>query len=106
MLQELGVLSGGGEVATAEDAAMVEEVIDDIHAMLDREVYLTWVTSAIPDTVIEPLVLIIAQRLAARFGLPDTRRAELAAAASAAMGELRTQCQAEANDAPVRAVFY
>lgn len=106
VLQELGVLSGGGEVATAEDAEMVETVIDDIHSMLDREIFVTWVTSSIPSSVMEPLVLVIAQRLAARFGLPDTRRAELAQAAIGAMGELRTQVQAEANDAPVRAVFY
>jgi hypothetical protein len=105
VLQELGVLSGT-ETATAEDADLVDTVIADIHDMLDREVYLTWVSSAIPSTVMEPLVLIVAARVAGRFGLPDSRRAELWTLHGAAMGEIRTQVQAEENDAPVRAVYY
>lgn len=105
VLQELGILATG-ETATAEDAALVETTIDDQHAMLDREVFVTWVTSAIPDTVIEPLTVVLAARLAGRYGLPADRRQELLTLAALAMGELRTQVQAETDTAPIPAVYY
>lgn len=105
VLGKLGVLSGT-ETATAEDAALVEQVATNVHAMLDREIFLTWTTAAIPDTVMEPLTYIVAARCADDFGLPDARRAELWTLHGAALGEIRTQVQAEANDAPVRAVYY
>jgi hypothetical protein len=105
VLGKLGVLSGT-ETATAEDAALVEQVATNVHAMLDREVYVTWVLSAIPDTIMEPLTYIVAARCADDFGLPDSRRAELWTLHGAAMGEIRTQVQAEENSAPVRVEFF
>lgn len=105
VLQELGVLAVG-ETATAEDAALVETTIDDQHAMLEREIFLTWTTATIPDTVIEPLTVVLAARLAGRYGLPADRRQELLGLAAIAMGEVRTQVQAETDTAPVPAVYY
>lgn len=105
VLQELGVLAAG-ETASADDAALVDAVVADVHAMLDKEVFVSWATSAIPDTVMEPLVMIVAARCAGRFGLPPDRRQELLALHEVAMGQIRTQVQAEPNDAPVRAEYY
>jgi hypothetical protein len=107
VLRELGVLAGGGETAEADDAAIVEEMIDAQHAMLERQVFVTWTTSAIPDTVYEPLALVVSARLAGSFGLPDARRQELLALAAEGMAELHTQTQArDDSTAPIRAVYY
>lgn len=105
VLQELGVLSPG-ETATADDAVLVEDVIDAVHAMLDREVFVGWTAAAIPDTVVEPLMAVVAARCAGRFGLPDARRQELILLAGQGMSDLYTQTAAEHNDAPIRAQFF
>lgn len=106
VLQELGVLAGA-ETAGSDDAALVEGVIDAQHAMLERQIFLTWTTATIPETVIEPLTAIVAARCAGRFGLPADRRAELIALAAEGMAELQTQTQArDDSTAPIRATYY
>jgi hypothetical protein len=106
VLRELGVLAGA-ETASSDDAAVVEEMIDAQHAMLERQVFVTWTTAAIPDTVYEPLALVLSARLAGTFGLPADRRAELIALAAEGMAELQTQTQArDDSTAPIRAVYY
>lgn len=105
VLQKLGVLAGA-ETAGSDDSTLVEQVIDNVHAMLEREIWLSWTTSAIPDTVFEPLATIAAAMLGGEFGLSDSRRQELLVLADGAMGQIRVQVQAEANDAPIPATFY
>jgi hypothetical protein len=106
VLQELGVLAGA-ETANADDAALVDAVIEDQHAMLDREILVTWSTSAIPDTVMEPLVLLVAARCAGRFGLPADRRQELLLLHDASMSQLRVQTAADTRPgATIPAVYY
>lgn len=106
VLQELGVLAAG-ETATAEDAELVECVIDAQHAMLRKEVFVDWTLDAIPLEVIEPLMSINAARCARRFGLSAERRQELLNLAVIGMSALHTQCQTpEGSSDPIAALYY
>jgi hypothetical protein len=76
VLRELGVLAAG-ETATAEDAQVVEEMIDTQHAML------------------------------AQFGVTGPRLQELLALAVQGMADLHTQTQAQDySSAPITANYF
>lgn len=106
VLRELGVLAAG-ETATAEDAQVVEEMIDAFHAMLEREVFIDWSLDAIPQNIYEPLAAVVAARCAGQFGVAGPRLAELAALASQGMSDLHTQTQArDYSSAPIPATYY
>lgn len=76
VLQHLTVL-GAGETASAEDAVLIDGIIDSENAFLQTHGISTWLTSAIPDHVIEPLKRYIAARAANSFGKGDqTAQAE------------------------------
>jgi hypothetical protein len=104
-LQKLGVLAGS-ETADADDAALVEQAANNLHAMLEKEVWLSWTTSAIPDTIFEPLATVTAALVCGEFGVSDSRRNELLVLADVGMGQIRVQAQAEHGDAPIKVEFY
>lgn len=106
VLRELGVLAAG-ETATAEDAQVVEELIDTQHAMLARELFVDWTTSTIPQNVYEPLAAIVAARGAGQFGVTGPRLQELLALAVQGMADLHTQTQAQDySSAPIPANYF
>jgi hypothetical protein len=63
VLQKLRILAAG-ESATAEDAVLVEGVIDALHAELQEEQLTSWTISAVPDQFSEHYAAIVASRLA------------------------------------------
>lgn len=88
ILVELGVIATG-ETPTVDDANLVTAALDRLHARLLVRGVNNWTADTVPGWAARPYVLIGANDLAASFGLGDPRRAELAAAASAAESELR-----------------
>jgi ATP phosphoribosyltransferase len=106
VLRELGVLAAG-ETAAAEDAEVIEEMIDTQHAMLARELFVDWTTSAIPQNVFEPLAAVVAARGSGQFGVTGPRLQELLALAVQGMADLHTQTQAQDySSAPIPATYF
>lgn len=68
VLRYLNVLAAG-QVASAEDAQLVADAIDDALAMLDEEGLIPWdATAGIPREAYRPLVRVVANLLTGDFG--------------------------------------
>jgi hypothetical protein len=98
VLQRLGVL-GGGQAATAEDAALVGPVLDTVHTQRRKRGLANFATSAFPEWAQEPFAKVIAREAGPYFGL---RSEELDADAREGELELAAQMQGRRHAVPVR----
>jgi hypothetical protein len=64
ILQQLGVI-GAGETASAEDAALMETIIDNCQSELDELEIATWTTSDVPAFAIEGMSMFVRASCAA-----------------------------------------
>lgn len=69
VLQELYVLAGS-ETASAEDAAVVNTAIAEVHAELQERQLAYWALADIPEAVMRGLTLVVAGNVGRKF-IPD-----------------------------------
>ena len=100
VLSNIGVLAAG-ETANAEDALLVEEKIDSVHAILLGKKLLQWDTNAIPDYAILPMIAMVSSWTRPAFEMPGP-------SGEWTIGEqgLRRQVSRTLNGEPVQAVYF
>lgn len=103
VLEKLGVLAAG-EAASAEDAAKVDEVIDDLHEQLVQEGIAAWTTAAIPQGLAMAMTQWVARLAAPDFGLANDEPIQI----QGETGEKKVRQLAAAGDPaePIEAVYY
>lgn len=105
VLRKLNVLAAG-QVASAEDAELVEARIESVLDELDDESLLTWdVANDIPGKAYLPLVAIVAYTMIGDFG-QQARAQELASDAAGAERRLRRQAGRSLGPSTVQATYY
>ena len=104
-LQHLGVLAAG-ETASAEDAALVEDIVDGVHEGLVGKGLADWDVDDVPDAVKLAVRNIVAYQSAESFTIGSMRVAALRNEAFEAEREIRRQQQTTPTDEPVRAVYF
>lgn len=69
VLQKLGVVAAG-EAAQADDLALAQSKIDQVHGLLVRSNLISWATSACPIGYASPVVLMATVLTGPEFGVP------------------------------------
>jgi len=87
VLRRIGVL-GQNQTASAADSALVEAIIDDLHASLRRDGLAPFYLTAIPDGAQVPLEMMVAGRAITPFGVTGERRQVIMADALAGRRDL------------------
>jgi hypothetical protein len=108
VLQKLGVTEAT-ETPDAADAALVDGVIDAVHAELDADGLVSWPISAVPDKVAESFATMIAYRMAVEgtdFQVPPDTASKLAAAFPVAERRLRRMVSPGFSGEPTEAEYF
>lgn len=104
VLQELNILVAG-ETATAADDAVTDTAIEEVHAELQERQLAYWALSAIPESVMRGLTLMVCGNVGRKF-LPEMSVAECEAMREAGMRRIREVVAMQADRDPVPQTYF
>ncbi len=104
-LRHLGLLAIG-QSAPADQAAIVDDAIDEIHEELVNSGHAHWDISDIPQEVVRPLVKIVAAEVGGSVGVSEQRMVAYKAERKAAEMRLYKQVASAVPDEPIKAEYF
>lgn len=105
-LIKLGVLSADG-TADTNDATLVEDKYDDLYQYLVRKRIATWgPTDEVPNGSIEPVVVLLANRLLSDFNLPLEKASLIKLEYTPAFNQLNEMALVEYTQEPLSADYF